>query len=87
MMFEPFPGHPWLMALGLGSGLIFWAGVVLLIVWVVRMLMTNSAMNRAAAPAPVAAPRTPKEILDERLAKGEITPEDYERAKTALGGW
>ena len=86
MMFEPFPGHPWLMALGLGSGLVFWAGVVLLIVWVVRMLMANSAMNRVAV-ASVAAPRTPKEILDERLAKGEITPEDYERAKTALGGW
>lgn len=86
MTFEPFPGHPWLMALGLGSGLIFWAGVVLLVVWAVRMLMANSAANRAAV-APVAVPRTPKEILDERLAKGEIAPEDYERAKTALGGW
>ena len=86
MTFEPFPDHPWLMALGLGSGLIFWAGIVLLVVWVARMLIANSAANRVVV-APVAAARTPKEILEERLAKGEITPEDFERAKTALGGW
>ena len=86
MMFEPFPGHPWLMVLALGSGLIFWAGIVLLVVWVARMLIANSAANRVVV-APVAAARTPKEILEERLAKGEITPEDFERAKTALGGW
>lgn len=50
------------------------------------MLIANSAANRVVV-APVAAARTPKEILEERLAKGEITPEDFERAKTALGGW
>jgi uncharacterized membrane protein len=79
------PGYPWLGLLGLGSGLVFWAGIVLLIIWIVRSLMASSAMH--PAPVPAAAFRTPREILDERLAKGEITPDDYEKAKTALGGW
>jgi len=82
-----FPlAHPWIMGVGLAFMLVFWAGVVLFIIWAARALMSSSAMHSQAVQAP-AAPRTPKEILDERLAKGEITPEDYERAKTALGGW
>ena len=87
-MFMHTPGYPWLTVLGFGSGLVFWAGIILLIIWLVRALMANSAMHAApAAPAPPPVFRSPKEILDERLAKGEITPDDYEKAKTALGGW
>jgi uncharacterized membrane protein len=57
--------------------LLFWGGVVVLAVWAVR-----SFANRP--PAAVPPPLTPRQILDERLARGETTVADYEKARAAL---
>ena len=57
--------------------LLFWGGAVVLLVWGVR-----SFANR---PLPVPPPPpTPRQILDERLARGETTVADYEKARAAL---
>jgi hypothetical protein len=37
-----------------------------------------------SGPAPE--PETPKQILDKRLARGEITPEEYRQLLADLGG-
>jgi hypothetical protein len=66
-------GFP-IAALGM---LLFWGGAVLLVIWAVR-----SFANRLV-PIP-AAPPTPRQILDERLARGETTVADYEKARAAL---
>jgi uncharacterized membrane protein len=58
--------------------LLFWAGVVVLVVWAVR-----SFTSRPAGPPPPP-PLTPRQILDERLARGETTVSDYEKARAAL---
>ena len=54
---------------------LFWAAVIAAIVWLVRY---------AAAGASSAGSRDPQELLDERLAAGEIGIEEYERVRTAL---
>jgi hypothetical protein len=72
----------------LGSGhlfaffgtLLFWGGLVVLIIWAVR-----SYLNRpGAVPPPPPVQLTPRQILDERLARGETTVADYEKARAAL---
>jgi uncharacterized membrane protein len=73
------PG-PGLHLLGLLGFLVFWVGVVVLVVWAIR-----SFTNRPAfVPPPPPAPPTPRQILDERLARGETTVADYEKARAAL---
>ncbi|GAC1642023.1 MAG: hypothetical protein PVS3B2_12530 [Candidatus Dormibacteraceae bacterium] len=60
-------------------------GVAALIFWVVR---TSSRTPRTASALPLqaASRETPEEILARRFASGEITAEDYERARALLGG-
>jgi uncharacterized membrane protein len=70
------PGHVFIV---LGA-LLFWGGLVVLIVWAVR----SFAGRQASAPPPSPAPPSPRQILDERLARGETTVEDYEKARAAL---
>jgi hypothetical protein len=72
-------GGPAHALLFLGT-LLFWAGLVVLVVWAVR-----SFVNRPVVPPPPPpAPPTPRQILDERLARGETTVADYEKARAAL---
>jgi putative membrane protein len=71
-------GMGWLAWLGIGLMMIvFWGLVVLALVWLIR--------SRAAArkEEPLSA-RSPREILDERLARGELTEEEYVRRRDLL---
>jgi putative membrane protein len=64
------------------------AGIVALIVWISRSRNTAHPVAPAPAPpVPVAAATAPadaRRILDERLARGEIEPEDYRARREAL---
>ena len=75
------------MMLGLGMGfgglgivfmLAFWVGLIVLSVWVVKTLFqgTGSANNTGTAEF-----SSPKDILDRRYSRGEITREQYELMK------
>jgi putative membrane protein len=61
------------------------------LIWIGVMLLKRSDQSRqvqapAAAPTAVAPARqSPQEILAERLARGEIEPDDYRRRLDALG--
>jgi putative membrane protein len=61
----------WWMGL---SMMVFWGGVVLLIIWAVR---------RGSAPAGQSASKA-IEILEERLARGEIDLDEFEKRRAAL---
>jgi putative membrane protein len=76
-MFEMSPPF---MLLGLVGNLILWVGLALLVVWAVRAFAGRTPL------APVAAPPllTPRQILDERLARGEVTVEEYEKTRKVL---
>ena len=75
MMFEP--GNLFVF---LGT-LVFLGGVIVLVIWAVRSFASHPAF---LPPPPPPAPPTPRQILDERLARGETTVADYEKARAAL---
>jgi putative membrane protein len=64
----PWPGLIWLVV-----ALLFWAGLIGLLVWAVR----SSAGPRRGADSAM-------ETLRQRLAQGEISQEEYERIKRLL---
>jgi putative membrane protein len=72
---------------GMGAGgwvlmVLLWVVIVALIVWVVaRLLPTRSGGRR---DVPVATAEGPREILDRRLAGGEIDVQTYEELRAKL---
>ena len=67
-----YDGWNWLW---MGGMMVFlWGGVILLAIWAIRAF---SGSNRAGDAA--------METLRKRLAAGEISPEDFEKTKRALG--
>ncbi len=80
-----FMGFVWIF------GLVLVAVVVLLAVLVVRALVTFT-QNEAVAEPPLSSPQLgamprsrARQILDERLAHGHITPDDYNERLRVLG--
>jgi uncharacterized membrane protein len=59
-------------------------GIAALIVWGVRS--SGRTVSPIGAVPTQAARETPQEILARRFASGEITAEEYERARDLLGG-
>jgi putative membrane protein len=66
---------PWMWLFGTLTMLLFWGGLIALAVWAVRQF---GGTSRPAAEDPMA-------ILRRRLAAGEITQEQFEQARRALG--
>ena len=68
-----------------GFGVLVVIGVVILVIVVVRMLSSPRTVQPQTPPtAPPAAP-SPKRILDERYATGELTTQEYRERLSALG--
>ena len=65
-------GWPWGL-LWLGFALLFWGGLIALLVWAVRSVSTP---RRGADTA--------QQVLKRRLASGEISEEEYERIRQVL---
>ncbi|GAC1614443.1 MAG: hypothetical protein NVS9B1_23890 [Candidatus Dormibacteraceae bacterium] len=75
--------NPALLGVGLLAHLMLWAGVILLVIWAVR----HFANRPIASPVPMAAQPfsgTARELLDHRLARSEISIDEYEQARAAL---
>ncbi|MEX2161924.1 MAG: SHOCT domain-containing protein [Anaerolineales bacterium] len=56
---------------------LFWVGLVLLVLWVVRG--ASAAGSSSGSP-------TARDILDLRYARGEITRKEYEQMKKDIAG-
>ena len=54
---------------------VFWAAVIAAMIWLVRAAAVGGVERRAPGP---------KEVLERRLAAGEIGIEEYERVSAAL---
>jgi putative membrane protein len=65
----------WWGVVGVIFILLFWAGLIALIVWGIRTLTRGGS---------IAAKNTPLDIAKERYAKGEITKEEFEQIKKDL---
>lgn len=72
MMWEMHDGWGWWMMFGWIWFILFWGAVVAVIVWVANRV--GSAGGR----------RDPLDIAKERLARGEIGEEEFERLKEHL---
>lgn len=62
--------------------ILFWGGLILLIVLAVRYLGHGSAGGGER----LTGAKTPLQILEERFARGEIDKEEFEQRKRALSG-
>jgi putative membrane protein len=69
-------GWPWAGLLWLVVAFLFWAGLMALLVWAVR----SSAGPRGSRRPP----DTAAQVLRQRLARGEISQEEYERIRQLL---
>ena len=74
MMNDFYYGH--MFGWGLGGGvmmLIFWAAIILFIVWIVKEVRRNDSKDIVS--------RSALDILKERYAKGEINKQEFEEKK------
>jgi len=79
MMFWNGGGWAWWQAGLMWAGMIvFWG----LLIWAVYALITN--LTRKPGP-PDSGERDARSILDQRLARGEISPEEYQRLRGLIG--
>ena len=75
---------------GMGDGgwvlmTVFWIVLVAVVVWaIVRLVPSRPDDVREPPRAAVEAPEKPREILDRRLASGEIDVETYEELRSKL---
>lgn len=64
------------------ASLLFLAVIVILVIFVIRALTGSASMRKPLTTAPAA--ETPAEILARRFAAGEISAEDYQKARDVL---
>jgi putative membrane protein len=75
-------GFGWWMLWGTLMMVVFWGGIVALVVWAVHSLSrggTRSSQGRDADASP-----TPLDIAKQRYARGEIDREEFERMRRDL---
>jgi putative membrane protein len=65
----------WGMGLGMLIMIIFWAGLIALITWIVVKLVRSGQKPSS---------QTPLEVAKTRYAKGEITKKEFEQLKKDL---
>jgi uncharacterized membrane protein len=69
-------GFGWMSLLSWSTMLLFWAGVILLTVWIVRRFLTRDHRNDVEIA---------KDVLRQRYAAGEISEAEYQQATKSLG--
>jgi len=74
MMWGWYDGMGWWMLFGSVFMILFWGGVIFLIVWGIRRLSRRDrgSFNES---------KSPLDIAKERYARGEITKEQFEQIK------
>jgi len=68
--------------IGLILMLLFWAGLILGVVWLVKAIFSNNQQNPSGFDSHTQL--SPRDILDQRYARGEVTREQYEIIKKDL---
>lgn len=80
---EPFGFFPFGLLSAFG-GLLFLAGCVLLVVWLMRASAGSSSWRPGYSTPAVATPESPLDILSRRFANGEIASEEFQKARDLL---
>lgn len=66
------------------AGLLFLAGLVLVVFWMIRALAGPTSRRQGFTGTAVATAEGPLDILSRRFAAGEITAEDFQKARDLL---
>ena len=74
-MWDITTGMGWWMGFGIIWMILFWGGLIALIVWVIRKLSGGGSSTRK---------NDPLDIARERYAKGEISEEEFTQLKKNL---
>ena len=61
---------------GFGIGMLLWVALIVFVVWWIAQSTTGGQTQRTT--------KTSREVLDERLARGEITIDQYRELRKAL---
>jgi putative membrane protein len=77
MMWWNWNNWGWGMGLMMFIGVVFWGGIIALIVWGITRLARHETHSGGGRLSPL-------DIARERYAKGEITKEQYEQLKKDL---
>ncbi|MCZ7574395.1 MAG: SHOCT domain-containing protein [Ardenticatenaceae bacterium] len=75
-------GWVWMIGMGLAM-LLFWGGLIVLIVFGVQALARSGRREGSAVGSP-STDKTALDILKERYARGEITKAEYEEMRRDL---
>ena len=75
MMWGWQTGMGWWMIFGVILMIVFWGGIIALVVWGIRRLVQGSPSRES---------RNALDIAKERYARGEITKEQFEQIKKDL---
>jgi putative membrane protein len=78
MMWNNWGFGPW-MIIGMILMVVFWGGVIALIVWAITKVVRGQNSGAGVGSA-----RSALDIAKERYARGEITKEQYEQLKKDL---
>jgi putative membrane protein len=79
MMFGYGMGFGWW---GLLFMFLFWGGLILMAIWAVRAIFQSGSRSPASS---LERNLSPREILDQRYARGEITRDQYQTMKEDIG--
>ena len=78
-----------MMGFGMGFGILglllmvlFWGALIAGGIWLVRTVFVSNPSNQSGIMT--GKPASPREILDQRYARGEISREEYEQIKSDL---
>jgi putative membrane protein len=78
-----------MMGFGMGFGILglllmalFWGALIAGGIWLVRTVFVINPSNQSGIMADK--PSSPREMLDQRYARGEISREEYEQIKSDL---
>lgn len=72
--------------LGGAAWLLIVVGAVILVIWAVRVFPRRPLLGGAGAPLQPVAIESPLDVLARRFALGEITADQFERARALLRG-
>lgn len=69
--------------IGMLIPLLFWTGLVVLVIWALARIVPNASRERLHQEVPT---KSSEDVLRERFARGEINAEEYGRSMLALKG-
>ena len=75
MMWDSVGGGGWWMLWGSIMMVLFWGGIIALVVWLVQSVSSRPSGDAGSS----AKGETPQEIAARRYARGEITSEEFAR--------